>query len=175
MMLICASSPTPRTVVAPRSRHSPGAPAPAVQATGASPAAAARLRWRIDRRELGRRARWGWLPLARAPPRGMLDARGQVQAQIAIEVRGAGVKWGTWRVLGVALPCVTLFFAYGGAVAILPKSPVLKTCAIVAKAACRACLYYADSRLLPAEGTYRANESELQKSSSASVAVNLEA
>ena len=85
-------SPTPDTVVALDPDIPPARQRLWFEAAGASPAAAVGLRWRIDGRELGRGARWGWLPWPGRHRVELLDARGQVQAQIAIEVRGAGVK-----------------------------------------------------------------------------------
>jgi penicillin-binding protein 1C len=85
-------SPTPGTVVALDPDIPPARQRLWFEAAGASPAAAVGLRWRIDGRELGRGARWGWLPWPGRHRVELLDARGQVQAQIAIEVRGAGVK-----------------------------------------------------------------------------------
>ena len=58
----------------------------------ATPGAPAGLRWRIDGKPLARGAQAAWLPWPGRHRVELLDARGQVQAQIAIEVRGAGVK-----------------------------------------------------------------------------------
>ena len=50
------------------------------------------LRWRIDGRELGRGARWAWLPWPGRHRLELTDARGQVLDSLQFEVRGAGVR-----------------------------------------------------------------------------------
>ena len=52
------------------------------------------LRWRIDGRELGRGARWGWLPWPGRHLVELTDTRGQVLDSLRFEVRGAGVRGG---------------------------------------------------------------------------------
>jgi penicillin-binding protein 1C len=51
----------------------------------------AALRWRIDGRIAGRGARWAWLPWPGRHHIELLDASGQVQDSLRLEVRGAGV------------------------------------------------------------------------------------
>lgn len=53
-------------------------------------AGAAALRWRIDGRSLGRGARWAWLPQPGRHQVQLLNAQGQVQDSLRLEVRGAG-------------------------------------------------------------------------------------
>ncbi len=50
------------------------------------------LRWRIDGKVLGQGAQWGWLPWPGRHRVELIDARGQVLDQLAIEVRGAGLR-----------------------------------------------------------------------------------
>ena len=52
------------------------------------------LRWRIDGRELGRGARWSWLPWPGRHRLELADARGRVLDSLQFEVRGAGVRTG---------------------------------------------------------------------------------
>ena len=52
--------------------------------------AAAGLRWRIDGRELGRGARWGWLPWPGRHRVELLDARGDVRLGALQALCGAG-------------------------------------------------------------------------------------
>ncbi len=50
------------------------------------------LRWRIDGRELGRGARWAWLPWPGRHQLELVDGRGKVHDALQFEVRGAGVR-----------------------------------------------------------------------------------
>jgi len=55
------------------------------------------LRWRIDGRPVGQGAALAWLPWPGRHRVELLDARGQMQDSVQIEVRGAGVKPGPGR------------------------------------------------------------------------------
>ena len=50
------------------------------------------LRWRIDGRPAGQGAALAWLPWPGRHRVELLDAQGQVQDSVQIEVRGAGVR-----------------------------------------------------------------------------------
>ena len=52
----------------------------------------ARLRWRIDGKAAGQGARLAWLPWPGRHRVELLDARGQLQDSLQIEVRGAGLR-----------------------------------------------------------------------------------
>jgi penicillin-binding protein 1C len=55
------------------------------------------LRWRIDGRPVGQGAALAWLPWPGRHRVELLDAQGQMQDSVQIEVRGAGVKPGPGR------------------------------------------------------------------------------
>ncbi|GAB2490033.1 hypothetical protein GCM10027082_46290 [Comamonas humi] len=50
------------------------------------------LRWRLDGKELAQGRRWAWLPWPGRHRVQLVDAAGQVQDEVRIEVRGAGVR-----------------------------------------------------------------------------------
>ena len=50
------------------------------------------LRWRMDGKDVARGRRWAWLPWPGRHRVQLIDAAGQVQDEVRIEVRGAGVK-----------------------------------------------------------------------------------
>ncbi|MBN9365607.1 MAG: penicillin-binding protein 1C [Comamonadaceae bacterium] len=83
-------SPTPGTVIALDPDIPPARQRLWFEASGEGSS----LRWRIDGRELGRGARWGWLPWPGRHLVELTDARGQVLDSLRFEVRGAGVRPG---------------------------------------------------------------------------------
>jgi len=83
-------SPTPGTVIALDPDIPPARQRLWFEASGDGSG----LRWRIDGRELGRGARWGWLPWPGRHLVELTDARGQVLDSLRFEVRGAGVRAG---------------------------------------------------------------------------------
>ncbi len=83
-------SPTPGTVIALDPDIPPARQRLWFEASGEGSG----LRWRIDGRELGRGARWGWLPWPGRHLVELTDARGQVLDSLRFEVRGAGVRAG---------------------------------------------------------------------------------
>ncbi|UJB66902.1 penicillin-binding protein 1C [Acidovorax sp. YS12] len=83
-------SPTPGTVIALDPDIPPARQSLWFEASGEGNG----LRWRIDGRELGRGARWGWLPWPGRHLVELTDARGQVLDSLRFEVRGAGVRAG---------------------------------------------------------------------------------
>ena len=83
-------SPTPGTVIALDPDIPPARQRLWFEASGEGSG----LRWRIDGRELGRGARWGWLPWPGRHLVELTDARGQVLDSLRFEVRGAGVRPG---------------------------------------------------------------------------------
>jgi len=50
------------------------------------------LRWRLDGKDMAQGRRWAWLPWPGRHRVQLVDAAGQVQDEVRIEVRGAGVK-----------------------------------------------------------------------------------
>ena len=65
---------------------------PAHQRLQFEAAGGAALRWRIDGKPVGQGARLAWLPWPGRHRVELLDARGQLQDSLQIEVRGAGLR-----------------------------------------------------------------------------------